>query len=900
MIGSEKTTRFRFWLWLIGIIVPSRLRIDWRQEWEAELRYREAMLADWDRLDWRNKLDLLWRSASAFWDALWLQQLRWEDEMIQDLRYAIRMLLKSPVFSAVAILSLALGIGANTAIFSLLDAILLKPLPVQQPDQLVTIAAGASGQNITISFSYPLFTEMRERNTVFTGMSGYDRFPASMSGAGQSERVLVEIVSGNFFSLLGVNPHIGRVFTEAADQTPGAHPVAVLSFNFWQRRFASDPHIIGQTINVNGYPFTVIGVSAQSFNGISVGVSPDLRIPIMMNTQVRPDSRPVFNNRGSMWMSVIARLRPGVSVQQAQADADTIFQIWRQPDIARIKGDTPDDRMFRSLHVQLESAKTGYSNLTRSYSQPLKVLMYMVGVVLLIACLNVANLLLARGVKRQKEVAIRLALGSGRLRLMRQLLTEGLLLSALGGALGLIFARIGTSVLLSFLPQGRIPTVLEVNLDLRILGFTLGVTLLTGLLFGLAPALQATRSDLIPAIKNETAVVSGRRRWELRRLLIILQVGLSLVLLVGAGLFTRSLRNLKTVDDGYHTDQVVTFAIDPAQSGYKIDRLRSFYAQLNDRVTTLPGVKAATYARIVPIGGGMSRIGIEVPGYNPAPGEEMAVLLNQTSTQYFTTFGIPLLMGRDFSQQDLPESQKVVIISDTFARRYFGTDSPLGKRISLENYKDLQIVGVVADAKYLSLKDDAPLTAYIPYSQASTTGQRILCVRTTGDAASLVAAIRQEVRTLDQNLPVFNVKTFADQINESVSRERLVALLSSFFGVFALMLASLGLYGVMSYTVSRRTREIGIRMALGADAGKVLWLVTRETLMLVIVGIAIGLPTALAATQMTRGLLFGLAPNDPLTITLATVVMITVAVLAGYLPARRAAHVDPMIALRQE
>jgi len=820
--------------------------------------------------------------------------------LFQDLRYGARMLMKSPAFTAAAVLSLALGIGANTAIFSLLDAVLLKMLPVRQPEQLVVVAAGAPGQpRRGISFSYPVFRELRDQNSVFSGMFGHDVLPMSMSGGGQTERVLGELVSGNFFDVLGVNPQLGRVLTEADDRTPGAHGVTVISYNFWQRRFGADPQIVGQTISLNGYPFTVIGVAARGFQGVEVGVAPDVRIPIMMNTQVRPGP-PIFENRGNMWLAVMARLKSGVSIEQAQAATDINFQIIREPDVRAIKGDSPDARMFKSARIYLDSAKTGASNLSRQFSQPLIVLMCLVGVVLLIACLNVANLLLARATMRRREIAVRLALGAGRFRLVRQLLTEGLLLSVLGGVLGMMFARWGTDVLLGFLPQGRVPTVLEIKPDLRMLGFTLGVTLLTGMLFGLAPALQATRPDLIAALKNETAVVSGNRRWELRRLLVILQVALSLVLLVGAGLFVRSLRNLKAVDDGYNTDQVVTLTLDPAQSGYKLDQLRSLYSQLSERVSALPGVKAATYTRNVPMSGRYSRIGIEVPGYQARPDEEMAVLLNQAAPQFFATFGTPLLRGRDFNARDTPDAPKVVIVNDSLARYFFGAENPLGKRITLEVYKDLEIVGVVGDAKYRSLKEPVPQTAYIPFSQYPTLTQRTLCARASGNPSTLVAAIRREVRSLDPNLPIFNVKTFADQIDESVSRERLVALISSFFGVFALLLASLGLYGVMAYSVARRAREIGIRMALGARRASVLWLVLRETLFLVLIGIAIGLPTALVATRLTEGLLFGLTATDPLTIALATLVMITIAALAGYIPARRAARVDPMMALRCE
>jgi predicted permease len=416
----------------------------------------------------------------------------------------------------------------------------------------------------------------------------------------------------------------------------------------------------------------------------------------------------------------------------------------------------------------------------------------------------------------------------------------------------------------------------------------------------LAPALQATRPDLISALKNKASVSPGGRRWELRRFLVALQVALSLILLVGAGLFVRSLQNLKSVDDGYHADQVMTMSVDPAQSGYKPEKTRLFYAQLSERVAALPGVQSSAYTRNLPMSGSYSRIGVEIPDYTPRAGEEMATLFNQISPQFFATFGTAFLSGRDFNATDTPESPKVVIVNERMAHRFFGSESPLGRRITLENYKDLEIVGVVADAKYRDLKEETPPTAYIPYSQYNPPVQRTLCVRAAGKPTEVVAALRRQVQGLDPNLPVFNVKTFADQIEESVSRERLVASLSTFFGLFALLLAALGLYGVMAYTVARRTREIGLRMALGARASDVVWLVMRETLLLALIGVVIGLPAALAATRLTEGLLFRLSPTDPWTIAGATVVMIVAATLAGYLPARRAARVDPMVALRNE
>jgi len=872
------------WLWLIrgiGVIVPRRFRPGWRQEWEAELRYREELLAEWDNLDWRNKLALLWHSLGAFMDALWLQPRRMEEEMFQDLRFGVRIMLKHKVLTAVAALSLALGIGANTAIFSLLDALLLKTLPVKNPEQLVFVGG------LDYQYPDPVYREMSEKNTVFSGIFTYNWVEATVNDGSQAERVSAQLVSGDFFTVLGVGPHLGRVFTDADDQTPGAHFVTVISYDYWRGRFGADPNIVGKKISINTRPFTIIGVSAQGFNDVDVGAAAALRVPMMMKDLMQDPRNDT---------PVMARLKPGISIEQAQVAADILFQ-----NIVRAYGaNSLSNRYSDASRIELSSAGRGVSalELRGRYLQPLFLLLCLVGMVLLIACLNVANLLLARAAARRKEIAVRLAVGAGRFRLIRQLLTESCLLSTFGGALGLVFARTGTAVLLRYIPITR-----EIKLDLRMLGITIVVTVLTSILFGLTPALQATRFDLIPALKNDAAgTAGGSRKLELRRLLVVLQVALSLVLLVCGGLFVRSFQNLKEVDLGYTSDQIVSMSLALGRSGYKTDQQRSFYQQLSERLRALPGVKSATYTNSMPLEPkpyGKEEGEFEVPGSHSPPNEKPTALMHPITPQFFATFGIPLLRGRDFNWQDsVGRVYKVVIVNDRFARYFFGNENPLGKRISVAGF-EFEIVGIVGNARLSSLKETMSRAVYYPAFTALLANQR-LCVRARGDAGALIAAIRNEVRQLDPNLPVYDIKTFADQIDESISRERMIALLSSFFGLFALLLAGLGLYGVMAYAVSRRAREIGIRMALGAQAGNVLWLVLRETLLLVAIGIAIGLPVALAATRLTKGLLFGLTANDPLTITLAPLVMIAIAAMAGYLPARRAAQVDPMVAVRQD
>jgi predicted permease len=828
----------------------------------------------------------------------------WLETLWQDLRFGARILLKNPGFTLIAVLTLALGIGANTAIFSVVNAVLLKTLPVSEPEQLVIVGTGSPGQQSPpgSSFSYPLFRELRDKQSSFSGIFARAGILVSLSAGGQAERVVGEVVSGNFFSVLGVPPLLGRVLTEADDQTPGAHPVAVISHHFWQRRLAADPNIVGKTIHLNGYPLTVIGVTRPGFYGVEVGVSPDVRVPLMMNGLGRKTS--IFEERTNSWLEVMARLKPSVSLQQAEAATDVIYQIAREPDVRQVTGEDANSRNFRASRIRLLSAAHGFSSLSHQFSPSLKILMCVAGIVLLIACLNMANLLLARAVARRKEMAMRLALGAGRSRLMRQLLTESLLLAVSGGLLGLFFARWGTDVLLRFLPQGFVPTLLDVKLDLRVLGFTLGGSLLTGLLFGLAPAVQSTRSDLLPALKAETtALTGGKHRWELRRLFVILQVALSLLLLVVAGLFGGSLRNLKALTAEYQTDQVLLLSFDPGQKGYSRERIRNFYAQLLEQAQTLPGVKQASIMRNRLFSGEFRGFGIEVEGYQPKPGEEMLALVNMVEPKFFETMGLALLGGRDFTLQDNENGPRVAIINEAVARRYFGgrpPSAPLGRKITLEVYKNLEIVGVMRDAKYRDLREEVPLTVYLPIRQTSQASSQTLCVRSDGDPTALLPALRRVVQALDKDLPIFDVLTYTEQVNRSLNLERLVTMLSGFFGTSALLLAAIGLYGVLSYSVVRRTRELGIRMALGAQPDKVFQLVMVETLGLVLIGIVAGLGAALATTRFVSGFLYGLTPTDPVTLSLAVLVLVIVAALAGYLPARRAARVDPLVVLRHE
>ena len=909
MTVSTNTTRFRFWLWLIrfvGLIVPRRLRADWRQEWEAELRYREALLAEWDRLDWHNKLDLLRRSTSAFWDALSLQPRRLEDEMFQDLRYGVRLLLKQPGFTLVAVLSLALGIGANTAIFSLLDAVLLKSLPVEEPEKLVLFGNGEeTGPTDGFPnkswdvFSYPFYQEVRQRNEVFSEVAALLSLPGSVHGAvessGEMEPLAVQLVSGTYFSVLGVNASLGRAFTAADDQTPSRHAVAVVSHAWWQRRLGSDPAAVGKTITIDQIAYTIVGVAPKEFFGTTVGQAPDIWVPLAMEAQMPPMRRNVRQNKEYQSLYLIARLKDGVRVEQASAAVNLLFKqslqerAGAQPAPARLQA-------IERASIELTPAGRGLSTLRRQFSLSLRILMAVVGVVLLIACANVANLLLARAAARQKEFAVRLAVGAGRIRLIRQLLTESMLLASLGALAGVLLAWWGSRLLVLMASTGAESLPLDVTPNARILGFTLLVSLLAAVIFGTVPSLRAARIDLSSTLK------SGKDAAQARSLfggaLVIAQVALSLLLLVGAGLLVRTLVNLQNVPTGFNQQNALLFRLDTATTGYKGPQLTQLLRAVEEKVKAVPGVGAASFSSFIfNQGQWTSRVFTDGP---EQPEGQRSVRQNLVGPDYFTTLGIPLIAGRSFGPQDTEKSPKVAVISETMAQRFFPNGSPLGRRFStFGSSEQIEVIGVVKDARYVSLAEQLRPMAYYPHSQGSPPLNNFV-VRFAGAPESVVPAVRQAIQQVNRNLPINEVVSLSEYIGRSLVRQKLLARLASFFGLLALLLAGVGLYGVLSYAVARCTHEIGIRMALGAQSRDVLWLVLREALKLVLVGGVIGLLTAAYATQLTERLLFGLKPNDPLSLAAAILLLLLVAALASYLPARRATRVDPLVALREE
>jgi predicted permease len=825
----------------------------------------------------------------------------------RDIRHAIRSLRQAPGFVLIVVLTLGLGIGANTAIFSLMDQVLLRPLPVHDPSALVLLDGPGAFQGRTVNlatFSYPMYVDFRDRNEVFSGVLA--RFPLSTTVVwrGASERANGELVSGNYFDVLGVPPALGRVLNAADDRVPGAHPVAVLSYGYWQRRFGGDPLVLNQTITVNGHPLTIVGVSARGFAGVQVGQAADVMLPLMMKAQMTPTWNDL-DNRRSRWVTVMARLKPGVSRTAAEAAMNVIYRQINEQEVKDIPNNSENFRKrFVSKHLDVLPGHRGLSDLRREFSTPLIVLMSMVGVVLLIACANVANLLLARTTARQKEIALRLALGAGRGRIIRQQLVESGLLALAGTVVGLLLAWWTGGLLLAALPGDPAARNLSAEPDLRITGFAIGTGVLTALLFGIVPAIQATRAGVIGALKEESgSVAGGSRQARLRRVLVIGQVALSMLLLAGAGLFARSLYNLKWLDPGFRVDDLFVFSIDPSLSGYEGGRLTSLYRRMQEELVAVPGVRSVSMSEVGTLAGDNWSQTVRVDGYEAKEGEDLNPSVDGIGPRYFETMGIPLVSGREFTERDVIGAPKVAIINETMAKYFYGSSNPIGRRFGFGRGKptDIEIVGIAKDVRSVELRDQPPRYVYIPYAQDDSVTQLTYHVRAARDDGGAIAAgIRQSVRRLDPNLPIFNMKTMAVQIDESLFVERMVAVLSVAFGALATLLAAIGLYGVMSYAVTRRTREIGIRMALGAERGRVLWLVLREVAAMALAGIAGGLAAALWVTRQVQSQLYGLSPNDPLTLGIAMGLLATVAIASGYIPARRATTIDPMIALKQQ
>jgi predicted permease len=825
----------------------------------------------------------------------------------QDVRYGLRMLARSPGFTAVVILTLALGIGANTAIFSVVNAVLLKSLPVQKPEELVVVKySDPQSGRLNEDFSYPMYQAIRDKNTCFAGVLARSGLDLNVGYGGQSEQLYGELVSGNYFTALGVRPWLGRLFADDDDRVPGGHPVAVLGYGYWQRRFGSDPSIVGKQIILNAKPMTVIGVTPPGFYGTELARDPGVRVPMMMATIFRPVPANRLQNPRHRWMTIMARLGPEISGSVAQAAIDMLYRQTLEAELAQSSPNLTEHDRKRALGAKIElvSGEQGFAHLRGEMERPLLLLFIVTGIVLVVACANLANLLLARTEKRKQEIAVRLAIGAGKARLTRQWLTESLMLSAMGGFAGILLAAWAKSVLLGFLPA-TYSANLEVPMDLRVLGFTLAASFVTGLLFGLAPVLQLTRSSPSGALRDEApSVASGGRLFSLRSGLVFLQVALSLPLLIAAGLFLRSLDNLHGINAGFVKENVFLAQLNPSLNGYSQERIKGLYEDLLARVRSLPGVRAASFASDSPLSGGWDSNSVRVEGYQPRPDEELSVNNSIISSGYFASLGIPLVAGRDLTAQDDAAHPKVAIINETMAHYFFGAKNPIGNKIGTNDDPkaplDIEIVGLVKDAKYVNLKDGPRWHFYTAMAQQPRLFDMTLHARTAGDPGKLTELVRMQVKDLDVNLPLYGTTTLAIQTEGSLTQERVVTWLSSMFGLLATLLASVGLYGVVAFAVTRRTREIGIRMALGAQRRNIFGTVLQHMFIVVGAGIAAGVAAAYAGSRLLGTMLFEVKSTDLLSYVGACSLLLCVAGIAAYVPARRATLVDPNEALRYE
>jgi putative ABC transport system permease protein len=831
-------------------------------------------------------------------------------QVVADLRLAFRGLRRSPLFSIVAILSLALGIGANTAIFTLIDQVLLRKLPVTNPDELVMLYQQGShmGSNMgSRMHSYPIYQDYQKRAEPLSEVLCRRLVAASVSIDNRTERLQAELVSGNFFSMLGVKPALGRVFhSQEDDQNYQGHPVVVLSHDYWVSRFARDPSVIGKKILVNDSPMTIVGVSAAGFAGIDPAQAPQIRIPILMKPVMTPEWTWLrMDDRRARWVQVFGRLKPGYTVESARAPLQGLFTQIRTYEMtlpAAKDWSAYSREQFMKGQLLVTEAAIGYSSLRNEFDTALVVLMCMVGLVLLIACANVANLLIARGFMRQKEIAVRLSLGASRGRLVTQLLVESLVLSFAGGVAGLGLAFLLTQGLLALVPSDGQPLLVRPEPDLRILTFTLGLTFLTGIVFGLLPALRASRPDPWTTLKDTVgSIAGGSGSLFLRKGLVTAQVALSFLLLFGAGLFVRSLQNLQTTETGVALDNLVTFQLSPALSGYDGPRAVQFYQSLLERLGSAPGVKSAAMVAVPILSGSEWDSYMSVEGHRAADGEDMQAFMNALSPGYFKTMQIPFLEGRDFTRMDYKPNSNVAIVNRRFAEHFFKGKSAIGKRVGFgggpSSKLNIEIIGVVADSLYEGPREGVRRQVFVPHFG---NGSAAFYVRAATGSSAAYGIIRNEVKQQDAAMPVYAMKTLEAQLDETLLTDRLIALLSAGFGLLATVLASIGLYGVMAFVVARRKKELGIRLALGAQPGLVIWMVMKEVLLLLSIGLAIGIPAAMALGSYVSAQLYGIQARDPWVAGWTMLVLSAVSALAGLIPAHRASRIDPILALRYE
>jgi putative ABC transport system permease protein len=838
------------------------------------------------------------------------------DALWRDVRYGARHFRLNPLFTIVTVVSLALGIGANAAVFTLLDQLVLRLLPVQHPERLVMIWStgphfgGNSGQRTA---SYPMYQDFQRKAEAFDFVFCRFETPSSITIDGGTERADAELVSGNYFQALGIRPALGRLFSpETDDRLYKGHPSVVLSYRYWLRRFSGDTNVLGKKILVNNYPMEIVGVSAAGFAGLDPARSPDIRVPILMSPIMTP-ARDDLGNRRSQWIQIFARLKPSYTVESARASLQLLFHqiLWQEAEEPILSRRSQHDRnQFLMRTALVEIADTGYSGLRRQYSTALIVLMCMAAVTLVIACSNVAGLLVARGIARQKETAVRLAIGAGRKPLIRQLLVESVLLSLTGAGLGLVLSVAVAHGLLSMLPESGATLALHARPDVRILLFSTGLAFSTALLFGLIPALQTTKLDLLTALKNGASAASGGSA-TFRKALVTAQVALSLLLLVGSGLFARTLANLKNTHTGFENLQnLVSFQIDPAKHGYPAGRTRNFYTDALREIRAMPGVQSAGYVMWPVLNGREWDLTVMVEGHHAEQREDMQVYYNLVSPGYWRAMGIPLLRGRDFDERDRvdggddPQPWNVAIVNREFAEHFFGKQDPIGQHIGCCHGPDttpsIRIVGVVENSLFGGPRAGVRRQVFLPYLESATPAAVTFYVRSEKPPAAIFSALRRVLAKLDGSVPVYDLKTLENQLDETLSTERLIAFLSTVFSVLATALAALGLYGVMAFVVARRTGEIGLRMALGAPRSWVLWLVTREILTLLAGGLILGIPSAYVLSRFISSQLFGVTPADLGTGATAVTLLALMALISGFVPARRASSIDPITALRYE